>query len=108
MLTKKGEITVAYPENLKVATVRYDIECTEYPSRDGIDGGRVLRATLWEDGENGKIVCCYDRRWIVPPVEHSDADFVMRSILKEYDKRNIDGPMPASWHVTDDYLEVLC
>lgn len=105
VLTKEGEITVTYYGNPKVATVRYHVEYTEYPSSDCIDGGRVLRVTLWEDGN---IVCCYDRRWIVVPVEYSDADFVMRSILKEYDKRNIDGPLPASWRVpSGDYLEVL-
>lgn len=99
MLTKEGEIIVAY-SGTKVATVHYHIECTEYPSSDCIDGGRVLRATLREDGEDGNIVCSYDGRWIVPPIEYSDADFVMRGILKKYDKR-IDGPLPASWCVPE-------
>jgi hypothetical protein len=99
VLTKEGEITVAHYGNPKVATVRYHIAYTEYPSRDCIDGGRVLRATLWEDGD---IVCSYDRRWRVAPVEYSNADLVMRRILREYDKRIINGPLPAWWRVLSD------
>lgn len=81
-----SEGTIGVPASVagKPTAVHYWVNHYKYPSKYGINNGRISKVMLKIDGE---IVCNYDRGWDVHPTCKA-AEVALEILLYEYDGRN--------------------
>lgn len=59
----------------------------------GIEGGRISKLMITRGGE---IVCNYDRRWDIKPVDE-DTAFALAILIKDHNKKSATQPHRLRW-----------